>query len=277
MFWSIIGLLIIATAVVFFMKRPASTAPEPRIEQTVVANAAPQQLPAPLPLPKTEIAQPEIAQSSAPNPLARRVRNDHEHAAKQPDNATGSGDLMSLLFGTAPNSADQVSEDVRTKDEASRKARITKLPDGAIEIDDRFTIRGKGSEREPFIIPWELMLSAKEVYVPRDGRTVIPGRVEMLQSTWVSITGYVMLPTVRDRVREFVMMQNQWDGCCIGVPPTPYDSIEITLAEPIDFGFGGRQYATVTGRMRVEPYLFAERMLLGLFAIEDARIKVTEW
>ena len=28
-----------------------------------------------------------------------------------------------------------------------------------------------------------------------------------------------------------LMMLNQWDGCCIGVPPTPYDAIEVKLKE----------------------------------------------
>jgi hypothetical protein len=99
----------------------------------------------------------------------------------------------------------------------------------------------------------------------------------MLHESWVSITGYVMLPTVRDSVDEFVIMQNQWDGCCLGIPPTAYDSVEVSLTEPVDFGFGSRQYATITGRMTVDPYLFGSGMLLGLYEIKDAKMKVTEW
>jgi len=87
----------------------------------------------------------------------------------------------------------------------------------------------------------------------------------------------VEIRRVRDDVREFVVMQSQWDGCCIGIPPTPYDSVEVTLLEPIDFGFGMRQSATVTGRMVVDPYVFGAGTLLGLYTIEDAKIEVTEW
>ena len=30
-------------------------------------------------------------------------------------------------------------------------------------------------------------------------------------------------------VNEALVMLNQWDGCCIGVPPTPYDAVEVRL------------------------------------------------
>ena len=68
-------------------------------------------------------------------------------------------------------------------------------------------------------------------------------------------------------------MLNQWDGCCIGVPPTPYDAIEVKLLEPAkrggrhaSFNFGG-----VRGTFRVDPYL-VENWLVGLYILDGARM-----
>ena len=44
-----------------------------------------------------------------------------------------------------------------------------------------------------------------------------------LTSEHVEITGYVAFPMLMDEADELLVMLNQWDGCCIGVPPTPYD------------------------------------------------------
>jgi len=66
-------------------------------------------------------------------------------------------------------------------------------------------------------------------------------------------------------------MLNQWDGCCIGVPPTPYDAIEVTLANPANrtqrFAVEGR----IVGKFTVDPYLVGD-WLVGLYLLEDARL-----
>ena len=277
LFWSFIALLLVATVVVFVTDAspaherarsgPAGSAPVDRV---------PDQQRGDNPGNTAEDTLIDRAPTQPVDPLARRVRTDHEHRAASTD-PDAPMDFMTFLFGEgAASGVVEVTEDLRAKDEASREAQITRLETG-IEVDGRFTIRGKGSPDEPFELPWELLMSAREVYVPKDGREIIPGRVRMLHESWVAITGYVMLPTVRDKVDEFVIMQNQWDGCCLGIPPTPYDSVEVSLDEPVDFGFGSRQYATITGRMQVDPYLFGNGFLLGLYSIEDARMTVTEW
>jgi hypothetical protein len=73
--------------------------------------------------------------------------------------------------------------------------------------------------------------------------------------------------------KELIVMLNQWDGCCIGVPPTPYDAIEVKLLEPAkrggrhaSFNFGG-----VRGTFRVDPYL-VENWLVGLYILDGARM-----
>jgi len=285
-FWSFIAVLVIATVVVFVVKLSPGENPHPAEGSRSSATLSQRERVRTSAEDRQLTLQDEAESQSSPidepipeSALARRVRTDHEHqagAAVAP--AAGGpvydGDFLAFLGLKDDTGVAEVTPEQRAKDEASKQAHVAQLQGGGIEIDERFTVRGKGSEREPFAVPWELLMSAREVYVPREDRKIIPGRISMLEGTRVRLEGYLMLPMVRDDVREFVVMQNQWDGCCIGIPPTPYD---VSLNEPIDFGFGMRQSATVTGRMVIDPFIFGSGTLLGLYSIEDAKIEVTEW
>ena len=80
------------------------------------------------------------------------------------------------------------------------------------------------------------------------------------------------IPVVAPTASECLLMLNQWDGCCIGVPPTPYDAVEVRLAtemkgwkrHTINFG-------TIEGTFKVEPYL-VENWLVGLYLFENATL-----
>ena len=88
----------------------------------------------------------------------------------------------------------------------------------------------------------------------------------------MKISGYLAFPLVAPTSSECLVMLNQWDGCCIGVPPTPYDAVEIKLAKPMQgwkrhtFNFGA-----VEGTLKVEPYL-VENWLVGLYLMEGSTI-----
>ena len=70
--------------------------------------------------------------------------------------------------------------------------------------------------------------------------------------------------------KEAMVMLNKWDGCCIGLPPTPFDSVEAAFAAPIAVkGMHVYRYGTIKGRMQVEPFA-AGSFLLGLYRLEDA-------
>jgi hypothetical protein len=64
-------------------------------------------------------------------------------------------------------------------------------------------------------------------------------------------------------------MQNPWDGCCLGVPPTPYDAIEVKLATMQRMGNSPTGYGQVEGVFKVDPYIVSG-WLLGLYLIENA-------
>ena len=147
-----------------------------------------------------------------------------------------------------------------------------KQPDGSILADGKYRIEGVGTREQPYRVAWDCLASAGKTYVPRLKQNDLPQRVAMLDGTWIRIDGYVAFPLMLQESAEVLVMLNQWDGCCIGVPPTPYDAIEAKLIEPMKpgkrhaFNFG-----TVTGRLKVDP-LLVENWLVGLYQIEEATL-----
>ncbi len=136
---------------------------------------------------------------------------------------------------------------------------------------ERFTVTGSGTAEDPFIVSWALLVSASETYKPRAGKREIPERIEALNGKYVKVSGFVAFPFMAQEAKELLLMQNQWDGCCIGVPPTAYDAIEVTLRDFADPVQRFLQYGAVTGRLKVDPYVRGE-WLISLYVMEDATL-----
>ncbi len=149
---------------------------------------------------------------------------------------------------------------------------FVKLADGSISADDAWTIRGSGTAEDPYEVSWEFLASAQDTYSPRLSENKIPARIAFLSGKRVRISGYLAFPLVAATSGECLLMLNQWDGCCIGIPPTPYDAIEVKLATEIKgwkkhtFNFGA-----IEGTFTVEPYL-VENWLVGLYMMKDASL-----
>lgn len=154
------------------------------------------------------------------------------------------------------------------------KVTIVDLPDGSRKLDDRFVIKGAGTKADPYQITWDLLVSASETYQPRLEQTELPERVTMLNGKHVRITGFLAFPLADSEPKECLAMLNRWDGCCLGVPPSPYDAVEVRMANAFT---GGRRhvftFGTVEGKLVVDPYL-VEGWLVGLYLLEDARLDV---
>lgn len=136
-----------------------------------------------------------------------------------------------------------------------RPVKITKNADGSTTLDDRFTIKGDGTKGDPYRVPWELLLSCKDTFEPAAGLKKIPGRIAFLNEKFVRLDGYVAFPLMMQKPTELLSMLNQWDGCCIGVPPTPYDAVEAKLTKVVT---GDSRFATngvVIGKFKVDPYV----------------------
>jgi hypothetical protein len=152
--------------------------------------------------------------------------------------------------------------------------RLSKQPDGSTLVDGTFSIRGSGQQADPFVIPWEILVSAQDTYQPRLGRKIIPERLKMLDGKWVRIDGYIAFPIIAQSQDEMLMMLNQWDGCCIGLPPTPYDAIEVKLSSAAEGDDRLRVSGSVTGILRVDPYLVKD-WLVSLFIMDKGELKAS--
>lgn len=149
---------------------------------------------------------------------------------------------------------------------------ILRQPDGSIRVDDRFTLIGAGTKDDPLQLTWEYLISASETYRPREGKRQLPQRIAMLHGKWITIQGNIAFPLAATSPKEILAMLNMWDGCCIGLPPTPYDAIEVRLAEAAPASRKHTMtYGTLTGKMSVEPYL-VETWLAGLYLLDDATL-----
>ncbi len=157
------------------------------------------------------------------------------------------------------------------KDAVVRPGKLLQEP-GSISADGLFHIAGAGTKESPYEVSWELLVSASDTYIPRLGEKVIPQRIAMLHDKYVRISGFIAFPLVTTESDECLVMLNQWDGCCIGVPPSPYDAIEVKLATPAD---NSKRHivrvGTIEGILRIDPYL-VERWLVGLYTMDGATL-----
>jgi len=131
---------------------------------------------------------------------------------------------------------------------------------------------GAGTERQPFRVSWELLGQASG-HVRGDGTIdAMPRALELLGSTWIELSGYYAPAIIAPSTDEVVLMLNRWDGCCIGLPPTPYDSALVKTRTPIDFSLQHQiRYGTMRGRLVLEPFALGG-LVLGLYRIEDAEL-----
>ncbi|MBM4110379.1 MAG: hypothetical protein FJ254_03345 [Phycisphaerae bacterium] len=171
----------------------------------------------------------------------------------------------------APEGGLSVGLDARIND-ATVKAGMLKQEDGEIVADGNFIIRGSGTKEDPYEVSWDLLQSSSNTYVPRLSEKIIPQRIAMLHDKWVTIAGYIAFPIVSTESDELLAMLNQWDGCCIGVPPSPYDAVEVKLRAPVEVGLKHQiRFASITGIFRVQPYVM-ERWLVGLYLMDEATL-----
>ena len=146
--------------------------------------------------------------------------------------------------------------------------------DDAIVADGKYTIRGAGTKDDPYRVSWELLASAAEGYRPSLGERAIPQRIAALDGKWIRIDGYIAFPLGGTESTELLVMLNQWDGCCIGIPPTPYDAIEATIVAPMAAGQRHSiNFGSITGQLLVSPYL-VENWLVGLYLMDDAEVRI---
>lgn len=245
---------------------PAATTPPPSptaAAPTTTAPAAPSTEPAP---PATTPPTPAPAKEHAPPAGELPPLPTYEEFLKQ----MAEQDAKRAEQSKAAQSADQSA--AKPADSAAPNVKIETKPDGTRLVEGRFPITGEGTKESPYVVKWDYLLSAQEEYVPKDGKKDIPPRIKMLDGTWVRLTGYVAFPLMVQEADELLSMMNQWDGCCIGIPPTPYDAVEVKLITPITGRDRLATFGSVQGRFKVDPHLVGG-WLVGLYVMDQATLK----
>lgn len=188
------------------------------------------------------------------------------------DDAAGSAAMSLAAYSKEFGPADAASRSASTEP-LKLEATFTKQADGSLLIDEKYTVTGSGTKEDPYRLPWSLLVSAARVYEPREGRNELPERVTFLNGKWVQMDGFIAFPLMAESSDELLFMLNQWDGCCIGVPPSPFDAVEVTLVAPVKMegGINIFNYGTITGKLKVDPYV-VNNWLVGLYLMEDAQL-----
>ncbi|MCL4741587.1 MAG: hypothetical protein KJZ54_05215 [Phycisphaerales bacterium] len=227
----------------------ATTAPdEPAAEAVEEAVVDAGEAPAP-PAPETAPPASEEA-SSAPVPaVAVTTREEIEPRAAPEGDADAAGDAV-------------------------RPDAVERREDGTYLIGGAHVVTGEGTVDKPFEVSWEMLISASRVYRPKQGKLDLPEWAALLNGKQVRITGFIAFPFVADAASECLLMLNQWDGCCIGVPPTPYDAIEVKLGVPLDLTRQAINYGSIRGTFSVDPYL-VNNFLVGLYVMDDGVVEAS--
>jgi hypothetical protein len=176
--------------------------------------------------------------------------------------------LASALFPTTAAAAPArapVATDTRSPADITRR-----IDARTLELDGRYRVIGNGSPNDPYRISWELLTSASAFVDPAQQALAPPPWVRALEGSYVEISAYYSTAVRVPSTTHVLLTLNRWDGCCIGLPPTPFDAIDATLATALDMrGAHLFRYGTFRGRLVIEPFL-AGMYLLGLYRLEDA-------
>jgi hypothetical protein len=299
-FWAIVFALLVAGAALFVLGKPSGGAgpiapvaqpehaaqaldrfdaqptPQPQVQPptpTAVQAAEPVATPpSSRSFAESNAAQPKLAQtvtaqsSSAPTSSAQTNPGATDPAKPATASTHAQGHTPATTTPAPPTGGGKAST---LADFEVEPGDIKPQPDGTTLIDGRFTLKGDGSEANPFRVPWEMLVSVNEVFDPSKKLNKIPQRIAMLENKHVRLTGYVAFPLMVQRPRELLSMLNQWDGCCIGVPPTPYDAVEVKLKKAVGNKERFANAGMVQGIFRTEPYV-VKNWVVGMYVLSDA-------
>ncbi|MFZ4429790.1 MAG: hypothetical protein ACOYPS_05455 [Phycisphaerales bacterium] len=289
-FWIILSLLAVG-GVVFslstLMSGPPAPLPPPPPPASPAAAAPPEAAPQPTKAPEAATpvepppaTAPEKPAAAAPEaaPAAPAVPTEVSPAAAAPAVATPAATPAADQAPAAAASGAEVAGQAGGESAGKIGAydvlagKVERRADGTTVLDDRFTVKGEGTLEKPYEVTWELLTSVDQDFDPHSGKKKIPQRIAFLHDKYVKLGGYIAFPMNMQQPRELLLMLNQWDGCCIGVPPTPYDAIEASLNKTV---VGDDRFATVggvVGKMGIKPYVVGD-WLVGLYTMEFGDFK----
>lgn len=313
LFWVVMAVLLLAGATYWVMQRQDGTPPAPvenpkaavpvtpRVETPPPVKATDK--PAPSSATQTAVAtkpelsagaphQPDSVKPGAPSgatqsngsapsrPPAVEAPKATTGATTKPEPNTATTPRPTETPKSAPTGSSPATAPMATGPAADEPdpltAKIETKDDGSLLIDGKYAVTGKGTAADPYKVTWDQLLSVQDVYAPKQGKKKLPGRITMLDGKWVEITGYIAFPIMAETQDEALSMMNQWDGCCIGVPPTPYDAIEVRLKTAATGNARLTTYGKMTGKFKVDPHLVGG-WLVGLYVMDDAELSAQSY
>jgi hypothetical protein len=297
-FWALIAVLVVAAGATMLLR--GSETPPPALPETLVLERA--ELPPAPPAPSPQPAQAKPGEPPAPASIDTALSDAAKDAGVKVDLPTPAASAPAPApVVVAPESAKPAEpapapavsapaapapverhepDPLAEGDGAAALLALPDVPvgvaisrqdDGSLLLDNRFVVRGEGTAEKPYEIAWEFLVSTSETYKPRLGQKKLPDWLELINNKYVRITGFIAFPLMAQSPDEMLVMLNQWDGCCIGVPPTPYDAVEIKLKNAVRGDDRLKTFGTVEGLFSVDPYLVKD-WLIGLYLMKDAKL-----
>lgn len=253
-FWSFIAILAaIGVWFVFAGQNPTSTPPSTPPSTPSATPAAVASTEGPIPTPTT------IAPARSDNPPES---GSTASAPTAPD-----FDLLGESGKVIPPKS-AVLTDTRSPNDVVRR-----LDERTLELDGRFRVTGNGRPDDPYRISWELLTSAQPYIDATTKALTPPPWVRAVDGTYVEISGYYSSAVRVSMAKNLLLTLNRWDGCCIGLPPTAFDAIDMTLRDPMPLqGLHLFRFGSFRGRLVVSPFETGGFML-GLYQLEDATLE----
>ena len=289
--WLFIAVIIIAGGLVMALSRSDDavlTPPSPPNTPVMTAEPTPATTPATTPVTTAEtgsnvITEPAEAPDSPTHedhapPVITELVAELSASAEARAEAVQAAETEARASNRPPASDEidgptlELGMDTTIAHATIKPGEIKRLSDNKLAVDGEWTLVGNGTEESPYEPSWEYLFSAADTYQPRLDENEIPQRIAMLDGMWVRIAGFTAFPLVTGETTEMLVMLNKWDGCCIGVPPTPFDAIEVHLTAPVARGpKHAINFGTITGVLKVDPYLI-EDWLVGLYILDQSSI-----
>jgi hypothetical protein len=139
---------------------------------------------------------------------------------------------------------------------------------GKVHAGMRVFVPALPRERPP--VSWAALEDTRKIAV--DGVIgELPAEVKSLDGRQVTLSGYLVIPFAAEPLTEFYLCRNPWDGCCIGKPPTVFNSVAVRLGPGARLADPRRWVATLTGTFRAGPAYDEEGRLTALFSLTEAR------
>ncbi len=273
--------------------RPSQPETQPETQPEIQPEIQPEAEPEPAPEvqadPDPEPAPEQSPKLSPESSVQRLINSMIELADELPEEPVDqSGDQSSGEPSAQEDQAQEVSEDVAAEPEPEPAIEPEQIvdpepapeseaaPSYKLRADGSFIIvktgeivMGTGTQVDPFMLEWKTLRAIEQDYNPKQGKDHLPDWLDLLHERQVRIVGNTLVPVIATTTRELLVMQNPWDGCCIGIPPSPYDAIEVTLDHDVDFGNSAVGYGTVEGVFILDPYV-VDGWVLGMYIIEHA-------